>query len=133
MYGEADTIVLALQHLDRIAPLKKAFKDGWTPTFHTLPVRDGRGYSAVFSTPLAVTAGMIADQRPVLARNVHRAEVEVWFRVDGLDVPWSNTNFTVEKSAPTVAAWTSRDARGSPARRSRTASTMATRLAALWP
>ena len=46
--------------------------------FHTLPVRDGRGYSAVFSVPLGVTAEMIADQRPVLARNVHRAEVEVW-------------------------------------------------------
>ena len=55
-----------------------AFKDGWRPAFHTLPVRDGRGYSAVFSLPLGVTAGMIADQRPVLARNVHRAEVEVW-------------------------------------------------------
>ena len=73
----ADTIVLALQHL-RIAELKKAAKDGWKPSFHMLPVRDGRGYSAVFSLPLGVTAGMIADQRPVFARNVHRAEVEVW-------------------------------------------------------
>ncbi len=58
--------------------LRQAFKDGWQPTFHTLPVRDGRGYAAVFSLPLGVTAEMIADQRPVLARNVHRAEVEVW-------------------------------------------------------
>ena len=74
----ADTIVLALQHLDRIAAMNKAFKDGWQPAFHTLPVRDGRGYSAVFGVPLGVTAQMIADQRPVLARNVHRAEVEVW-------------------------------------------------------
>ncbi len=74
----ADTIVLALQNLDKIPALKRAFKDGWRPTFHTQPVRDGRGYSAVFSAPLGVTAGMIADQRPVLARNVHRAEVEVW-------------------------------------------------------
>jgi DNA segregation ATPase FtsK/SpoIIIE, S-DNA-T family len=32
----------------------------------------------VFSLPLGVTAGQVADQRPVLARNVHRAEVEVW-------------------------------------------------------
>ncbi len=32
----------------------------------------------MFSLPLGVTAGMVADQRPVLARNVHRAEVEVW-------------------------------------------------------
>ncbi len=73
----ADTIVLALQNL-RIPEIKKAFKDGWRPAFHTLPVRDGRGYAAVFSLPLGVTARMVADQRPVLARNVHRAEVEVW-------------------------------------------------------
>ncbi len=74
----ADTIVLALQNLDKIPALKRAFRDGWRPTFHLLPVRDGRGYSAVFGVPLGVTAEMIADQRPVLARNVHRAEVEVW-------------------------------------------------------
>ena len=74
----ADTIVVALQNLDKVPALRRAFKDGWRPTFHTLPVRDGRGYSAVFSVPLGVTAEMIADQRPVLARNVHRAEVEVW-------------------------------------------------------
>ena len=74
----ADTIVLALQNLDKIPALKRAFKEGWRPVFHTQPVRDGRGYSAVFGLPLGVTAEMIADQRPVLARNVHRAEVEVW-------------------------------------------------------
>ena len=62
----------------RYPALRKAFKDGWKPTFHTLPVRDGRGYAAVFSLPLGVTAEMIADQRPVLARNLHRAEIEVW-------------------------------------------------------
>jgi S-DNA-T family DNA segregation ATPase FtsK/SpoIIIE len=73
----ADTIVLAMQNL-RIPELRKAAKDGWKPTFHTLPVRDGRGYSATFSLPLGVTAEMIADQRPVLARNLHRAEIEVW-------------------------------------------------------
>ncbi|HEY3652356.1 MAG TPA: hypothetical protein VGL33_30610 [Streptosporangiaceae bacterium] len=73
----ADTIVLALQHLPNPA-LKAAFKNDWRPVFHTMPVRDGRGYSAVFSLPLGVTAGQVADQRPVLARNVHRAEVEVW-------------------------------------------------------
>ncbi len=73
----ADTVVLALQHLP-VPALKAAFKDDWKPAFHTLPVRDGRGYSTVFSLPLGVTAGMVADQRPVLARNVHREEVEVW-------------------------------------------------------
>jgi S-DNA-T family DNA segregation ATPase FtsK/SpoIIIE len=73
----ADTIVLALQHMP-IPDLRKAFKDGWTPTFDLTPVRDGRGYSAVFRLPLGVTPEMIADRRPVFARNVHRAEVEVW-------------------------------------------------------
>jgi DNA segregation ATPase FtsK/SpoIIIE, S-DNA-T family len=73
----ADTIVLALQNL-QIPALRKAFKEGWKPTFHTLPVRDGRGYTTVYSLPLGVTAAMIADQRPVLARNVHRSEIEVW-------------------------------------------------------
>ena len=74
----ADTIVLALQHLDKIPALKKAFKDGWQPVMYLSPVREGRGYSAIFSLPLGVTAGMIADQRAVFARNVHRSEVEVW-------------------------------------------------------
>jgi S-DNA-T family DNA segregation ATPase FtsK/SpoIIIE len=73
----ADTIVLALQHLP-LPAVKAAFKNDWRPVFHTLPVRDGRGYSAVFSLPLGATAGMVADQRAVFARNVHRAEVEVW-------------------------------------------------------
>lgn len=73
-----DTIVLALQHLNRIPALQQAFKNGWAPTFHQTAVRDGRGYSAVFSVPLGVTAEMIADQRPVLARNLHREEVEAW-------------------------------------------------------
>ena len=73
----ADTTVLALQHLP-IPELRKAFKDGWRPIFHTKPIRDGRGYFMVFSVPLGVTAEMVADRRAVLARNVHRAEVEVW-------------------------------------------------------
>jgi len=73
----ADTIVLALQHTP-IPDLRKAFKDGWRPTFHTLPVRDGRGYSAVFGVPLGVTPEMIADRNPVFARNLHRAQVECW-------------------------------------------------------
>jgi DNA segregation ATPase FtsK/SpoIIIE, S-DNA-T family len=73
----ADTIVLALQNLP-IPALRKAFKDGWRPVFHMLPVKDGRGYSAVYSLPLGVTATMVADQRPVFARNLHRAEIEAW-------------------------------------------------------
>ena len=34
-----------------------------------------------------------------------KADVEVWFRINGVDVPWSNTIFTVDKAAPFVAAW----------------------------
>jgi S-DNA-T family DNA segregation ATPase FtsK/SpoIIIE len=77
MVVTADTIVLALQHL-KIPELRRAFKDGWVPTFDLPPVRDGRGYHAVVRLPLGVTAGMVADLRPVLARNLHRAEIEVW-------------------------------------------------------
>jgi S-DNA-T family DNA segregation ATPase FtsK/SpoIIIE len=77
MVVTADTIVLALQHLP-IKALSAAFKAGWVPTFHLQPVREGRGYAAVFEPPLGVTPEMIADQRPILARNVHRSEIEVW-------------------------------------------------------
>ena len=56
----------------------KAFKDGWQPTFYTQPVREGLGYATVYSLPLGVTPQMIADKRAVLARNVHRDEIEVW-------------------------------------------------------
>lgn len=73
----ADSIVLALQHLP-IPALKKAFKDGWVPPLSLPPVREGRGYHAVIGLPLGVTAEMVADQRPVLARNLHRAEIETW-------------------------------------------------------
>lgn len=31
--------------------------------------------------------------------------VEIWFRIDGDDVAWSNTTFVVDKSVPLVAAW----------------------------
>jgi S-DNA-T family DNA segregation ATPase FtsK/SpoIIIE len=73
----ADGIVLALQHTP-VSELKKAFKDGWKPVFHTLPIRDGEGYFSVFSVPLGVTPANIADQVEVFARNLHRAKTEVW-------------------------------------------------------
>jgi S-DNA-T family DNA segregation ATPase FtsK/SpoIIIE len=73
----ADGIVVALQYLP-VAEMRRAFKDGWVPVFHQTPVLDGQGYSAVFSLPYGVTPQMIADQRAVFARNLHRAEVEVW-------------------------------------------------------
>ena len=46
--------------------------------FHTPPVLDGQGYFSAFSTPLGVTADMIADQVGIFARNLHRAKTEVW-------------------------------------------------------
>jgi S-DNA-T family DNA segregation ATPase FtsK/SpoIIIE len=73
----ADTIVLALQNIP-VPELKRAFRDGWRPSFTLLPVRDGRGYEAEFSVSLGVTPEMIADRRPVLARNLHREEIETW-------------------------------------------------------
>jgi S-DNA-T family DNA segregation ATPase FtsK/SpoIIIE len=73
----ADTIVLGMRNLS-LPKLDKAFKDGWQPSFHTLPVRDGEGYFSVFSTPMGVTAAMIADKNEVFARNLHRASCETW-------------------------------------------------------
>lgn len=98
----ADTIVLALQNLDKIPALKRAFKDAWRPTFTLLPVRDGRGYSAVFSLPLGVTPDMIADQRPVLARNLHREEVETWpsSGPPGFASLWVADSGAISKDAP---------------------------------
>lgn len=73
----ADGIVKALQHLG-IAALNAGFKEGWMPTFHTTPVKEGRGYRAIFDLPLGVFPDMVADQREKLARNLHRSAVEVW-------------------------------------------------------
>lgn len=73
----ADGIVLALAHTP-VSELKKAIKAGWTPVFHTLPIRDGEGYFSVFSVPMGVTAANIADQVEIFARNLHRAKGEVW-------------------------------------------------------
>jgi S-DNA-T family DNA segregation ATPase FtsK/SpoIIIE len=74
----ADAVVIALRHL-QIAQLTKAFdKEAFIPKFHQPPRRDGRGYWTVVELPLGVTAEMIADKRAVLARNLHRSEIETW-------------------------------------------------------
>jgi S-DNA-T family DNA segregation ATPase FtsK/SpoIIIE len=73
----ADGIVRALQNLG-VPALNKAFKEDWLPRFELNPVRDGNGFRAVFDLPLGVTPENVADKRPVLARNLYRAEVEVW-------------------------------------------------------
>jgi len=72
-------IAAALAHLGGIPKLTEAIKKGWEVEFLTPPVRvNNRGYHAVFSTPPGVTPGMIADRGHVLARNLHRAPLEVW-------------------------------------------------------
>ena len=97
----ADGIVVALDNLT-IAPLKKARKDGWKPVFTTPPVRDGRGYEAEFSLPMGVTPEMIADQRPVFARNLHREEIEVWpsAGAPGYAKVWVADRGAISKAAP---------------------------------
>jgi DNA segregation ATPase FtsK/SpoIIIE, S-DNA-T family len=97
----ADTIVLALQNIP-VPAMAKAFKDGWRPSFSLQPVRDGRGYESEFSVPLGVTAEMIADRRPVLARNLHRDEIEVWpsAGAPGYARLWVADRGAVSKAAP---------------------------------
>jgi S-DNA-T family DNA segregation ATPase FtsK/SpoIIIE len=100
----ADTIVLALQNL-QIPALTRAFNDKegpWRPTFTTLPVRSGSGYECEFSLPLGVTAEMIADKRAILARNVHRDEVETWPSAGaaGYVKLWITDPGAISKNAP---------------------------------
>jgi len=73
----ADGIVQALLNLP-VPELKKAFKDKWQPAFRLTPVKDGEGYSAIFSLPMGVTPEMVADKNDIFARNLHRAKVESW-------------------------------------------------------
>lgn len=98
----ADTIVLALQNLDKVPALKRAFATGWRPTFTLQPVRDGRGYESEFSVPLGVTPEMIADQRAVLARNLHRDEIETWpsAGAPGYTRLWVADRGAIGKAAP---------------------------------
>jgi S-DNA-T family DNA segregation ATPase FtsK/SpoIIIE len=71
-------IATALAHLG-IPAMNRAVKDGWQVEFATPPVRvNRRGYQTTFSLPMGVTPAMIADKRDVLARNLHRAPLEVW-------------------------------------------------------
>ena len=71
-------VAAALAHLN-IPAMNSAIRDGWTVEFHTPPTLvNRRGYHCVFSLPMGVTPGMIADRRDVLARNLIRAPLEVW-------------------------------------------------------
>jgi S-DNA-T family DNA segregation ATPase FtsK/SpoIIIE len=79
----ADGIVRALQHLG-LPETNKAFRDGWIPTFHTTPIKDGNGYRAVVELPYGMAFNKIVDKADVLARNLHRNRVEVWPTDHGL-------------------------------------------------
>ena len=71
-------VAAALAHLN-IPALNTAIKKGWAVEFLVPPTLvNGRGYQVVLSTPMGVTAGMIADKRDILARNLIRAPLEVW-------------------------------------------------------
>lgn len=70
-------ISLALAHLG-IAALNNFFKEGGHIMYLTLPRKDGDGTYAKVKLPMGVTADMIAQQRPKLAANLHRASLETW-------------------------------------------------------
>ena len=96
-------IAAALAHLG-IGPLNQAVRNGWLVEFATPPVRVNRqGYQAVFSLPMGVTPDMIADKRDVLARNLHRAPLEVWpaaaDRAGYVDL-WVADPGSIERPAP---------------------------------
>lgn len=75
---DAAGVAEAIAHLG-IPKLDKAIRAGWRPEFTLPPVRvNNRGYQAAFTLPMGVTPEMVADKRNVLARNLHRAPMEVW-------------------------------------------------------
>jgi S-DNA-T family DNA segregation ATPase FtsK/SpoIIIE len=96
-------IATALAHLG-ISEINQAIKKGWEVEFFTPPVRvNNCGYHAVFSFPKGVSPQMIADRRPVLARNLNRAPMEVWpsaaERAGFIDL-WVADPGSTEKPAP---------------------------------
>jgi S-DNA-T family DNA segregation ATPase FtsK/SpoIIIE len=70
-------IMNALRHLG-IAPLNKAFKEGWQPRWVSGTGRLGNGWHTQLQLPLGVTVEMITDKKRVLAHNLLRKPIEVW-------------------------------------------------------
>jgi S-DNA-T family DNA segregation ATPase FtsK/SpoIIIE len=70
-------ILNALRHLG-LAPLNKAFKDGWRPRFPLGTGRDGKGYRTQLELPQGVTVEMINQKKKLLAHNLVRLPIEVW-------------------------------------------------------
>jgi predicted acylesterase/phospholipase RssA len=61
-----------------IAPLGRAFKQGWQPRWVAPTSRQGKGWHTQLQLPLGVTVEMINAKKPVLAHNLLRLPVEVW-------------------------------------------------------
>jgi S-DNA-T family DNA segregation ATPase FtsK/SpoIIIE len=70
-------ILNALRHLG-IAPLGRAFKQGWQPRWAAPTTRLGKGWHTQLQLPLGVTVEMINAKKPVLAHNLLRLPIEVW-------------------------------------------------------
>lgn len=70
-------ILNALRHLG-IAPLGRAFKQGWQPRWVAPTTRLGRGWHTQLQLPLGVTVEMINAKKDVLAHNLLRLPIEVW-------------------------------------------------------
>lgn len=74
---DESAILQALKHLG-IAPLNKAFKEGWKPRVVLGTGRDGKGWRTQLELPQGVTVDMINQKKGVLAHNLVRLPVEVW-------------------------------------------------------
>jgi S-DNA-T family DNA segregation ATPase FtsK/SpoIIIE len=70
-------ILDALRNLG-IAPLNKAFKDGWQPRWVSPTVRLGNGWHSQLQLPLGVTVETVNGKKDVLAHNLLRKPIEVW-------------------------------------------------------
>ncbi|MFC8347858.1 FtsK/SpoIIIE domain-containing protein [Streptomyces sp. NPDC057280] len=70
-------ILTALQHLG-VAPLNKAFKEGWQARWVSPTTRLGNGWHSQLQLPLGVTVEMVNDRKNVLAHNLLRKPIEVW-------------------------------------------------------
>ncbi|MEU3340668.1 cell division protein FtsK [Streptomyces sp. NPDC006668] len=74
---DENAILRALRNLG-IAPLNKAFKEGWQPRWVQPSTRSGNGWHAQLQLPEGVPVEMIADKKHVLAHNLMRKPIEVW-------------------------------------------------------
>lgn len=70
-------ISAALAHLG-IPAVNTYLKAGGVLEYVVAAHRDGDGVAATVRVPMGATAGEVADRRPRLAANLHRATLEVW-------------------------------------------------------